>query len=401
MKIFNIFLIEIKDFMSNMKVNIFLFLIAPFLLAYLNGTIYAKNFNSQTSLKGFQAAVINKDNGVLSKAFIDIFNNAELKKIVHMDEVSSVDNAKSKLSSSGYSAVIVIPEGFTEKAEAGKDTSIEVLQSDSSGINGEIINDIVNMYTENVNVRAGVYSSLYSNIKTDNASKIASAIMPQVTGILSRSYAKQSVVSKSNIINSKQYYSVSMLVMFSLFMIITGCIVIINAKEHDTILRLKISAVSKYSFLAGKLLSVFALSIMQIISYLLLTHFICGINWGQNLMLITLIIIIHAFTITGLTCFVCGIVNNMKTAITLLSIAIGVTSFFGGAFWNIGMTAGSLLRIATHSTVNYWLQDTYTSMMLGTSMSGYFINIIVLLCIGAVGLSVGSIFFRYEKTEVI
>lgn len=207
-----------------------------------------KNFNSQTSIKGFQAAVINKDKGVLSKALIDIFNSAEFKKIVHIDEVSSVDNAKSKLSSSGYSAVIVIPEGFTEMAEAGKDTSIEVLQSDSSGINGEIIDDIVNMYTENVNVRAGVYSSLYSNIKTDNASKIAYAIMPEVTDILSRSYVKKSAVSNSNIINSKQYYSVSMLVMFSLFMIITGCIVIINAKEHDTILRLKISAVSKYSF---------------------------------------------------------------------------------------------------------------------------------------------------------
>lgn len=401
MKIFNIFLIELKDFMSNLKINIFLFLIAPFLLAYLNGTIYAKNFNSQTSIKGFQAAVINKDKGVLSKALIDIFNSAELKKIVHLDEVSSVDNAKSKLNSSGYSTVIVIPEGFTEMAEAGKDTSIEVLQSDSSGINGEIIDDIVNMYTQNVNVRAGVYSSLYSNIKTDNASKIASAIMPEVTDILSRSYVKKSAVSNSNIINSKQYYSVSMLVMFSLFMIITGCVVIINAKEHDTILRLKISAVSKYSFLAGKLLSVFALSIMQIISYLLLTHFICGINWGQNLMITALIVIIHAFTVTGLTCFVCGIVDSMKSAITLVSIAIGITSFFGGAFWNIGMTTGRLFKLVTHSTVNYWLQNTYTSMMLGTSMSGYFLNIIVLLCIGIAGLSAGSICFRYEKTEVI
>lgn len=51
------------------------------------------------------------------------------------------------------------------------------------------------------------------------------------------------------------------------------------------------------------------------------------------------------------------------------------------------MTTGSLFKLATHSTVNYWLQNTYTSMMLGTSMSGYFINIIVLLCIGAAGLS--------------
>ena len=401
MKIFNVYLLEMKQFLYSVRTKILLFILVPFIIAYFNGVLYKSVIDPNRTIPKFEISIIDMDKGLYSSTLKDILGSQQLETLLTIKSEEDLDDVKTALKKEKSTVAIFIPEGFTADIKSNKPATIEVLKSPSSGISGEITENIVVAYTKGLNTNLGVFNLMISNVKDPQlAERLYSELVPEIAAIASNNYLTAETLEKTRTINAKEYYPFSMLSAFSLFICLAGASSIIKERENSTLLRLGSTSTTKFSFLGGKLLAILSFSLLQIVAFILLTKFVLGINPGTNILATCLVIFAHGFCITGLAILLVGIFKTNNSMNSSIPFVLMIMSVLGGAFFPTGSYQG-IMKIIAKLTVNYWLEDSYTQLILGTPTSEILQSIFVLLSIGLAGITIGSIFFKFDKSEVL
>lgn len=392
----NIFLLEVKQFFSNIKTNIMLFIIAPFALALIYGVMFDKILDPDRTIPKFNVIFVNYDNGTLSKPLETVLNNDKVKSFINLTNSSDLNKTKNNLIKGNSSAAIVIPKGFSEDITKGIPASIEVLKAPSEETNGDIVSSIVSSYTENINVNRGLYLALNKNINDNEMKdKVLKELTSETYSILSKNYVSETSFEKSKKMSSKQYFSLTMFIMFGLFIATNGASFLLKEREDGILARIRSTSTKKGSYLAGKLLATFLTSLIQIASFMILTRLIMKVDWGNNIIFLVIMAVINALLVTGLSALFAGLFKTLKMLRVVTPFLLMIMASLSGSFYPIGNATG-VMSVIPKLTFNYWLINGYSNVILGSPIPSVSLDIIVLLAISIAGLAVGCVSFKYE-----
>ncbi len=392
MRFLYVFMNELKEILSGIKFNIFVYIVMPFALAALNGVIYEQYFNQEPKLPEFKISIIDEDKGQIALSIKEIFKGSNLKDSITLREDRDFESIEEDIEKGDISAAIIVPKDFSKKTLLGENASLKVIKSPAQELNGSIVSEIVEAYTNNLNMNIAINKTL--NEEAINIDSIE--LQNELSKIMSQNYIKEGLFENHKVINSKQYYAVSMLIMVSLFLTTVGASNIIKERESGTLKRLHSTSMSKMNFLLGKTMAIFLIAVIEVGVYILLTSAILKTSWGSNISSLSIVILSHGAAIAGISTLAGSIFKSQKSLKTVLPIVIMIMAVFGGTFYSIDSVTG-FMRNVIKTTLNYWLTNSYTNIMVGSNISNISTNIFILLSIGVIGFAIGTMKFKFDN----
>ncbi|MBW9144047.1 ABC transporter permease [Clostridium sp. CM028] len=396
MKIFRIFIKDIKVFLGNIKFYVLIYLIMPLLLGVLYGMMYEKQLNPDRHIPIVNVALIDMDKSSYTAPLKDILTNDDMKKFVELSQTPDIDEVKANLQKGKLKTAIVIPKGFSEKVEKGETVNIKVLKASSSGVESQIIFDIVNSYVQVLNNNVNIFSAIDGSVNDKTSiDMLKEAVITQTITLNSEKFINTVNITKDKKLSGKQIFTISMLAFISLYLSVIGGQNMVREKEDGTFARLRSTTLSMKNLYVAKICFVFFITLVDITLYMGICKVI-GISVGDSYVKLILISILHAFAITGISAFIMNLYKSQKNLNASFTAVIMVFAMLGGSFYPLEYT-GEIMRKIAKITPNYWIQDSYNKVVLGGSIKELTVNIIVLLGVGILGIAFGAFFMRKKE----
>ncbi len=191
--------------------------------------------------------------------------------------------------------------------------------------------------------------------------------------------------------------SPGMLVMFSLFFLMSGgAVVFIEERNSGTLRRLLVTPTSKSSILLGKFLGIYLTGIVQIIVLILAGLFLFKVNWGQSPAALSLVVFTFALAATSLGLLMASFVNTQRQANRLLSLVIMAISALGGAWWPLEIVPTWMQTLGYAFPTAWAMSGFHDIISRGLGIEAVLPEAGLLFTFAALSFSVGVWRFRYE-----
>jgi ABC-2 type transport system permease protein len=401
--IFHIALKDLKIVFRDKKA-LAVMLLMPALIIMILGAAFSSMFSSGNTIEKFSIGVVNRDDGLLSKIFINEVLRKEMKDMLNTYVVYE-DEADRMLEKKTVPAVIVIPEDFTRNIESNKPTKLQVKSHADAQLKSIVVESVTGGFAQSISLS---YASAYAALDTFNKYHLptpkpvggiaaSTAIMGELqkklsTGLLDYKEENQ---DEQKSMNAIQFYSASMLVMFLLFGANNGIALMIEERESRTLSRVLSTRPGRGTVLTGKFLGLMVICFIQAMILILFTRIVYNVNWGDSLPGLLMVTICAVFAAAGFGMMIAGVARTQKAADGLSNILIQVFTFIGGGMIPYYVMPDSMKQLAK-VTLNWWAVKGYHDLMLGIN----FVNILpycgILLIMGLAYLSIGILKFRTE-----
>ncbi len=183
--------------------------------------------------------------------------------------------------------------------------------------------------------------------------------------------------------------------MFVLIFTLNGAALLIYERETGTLQRLFTLPVPRWQTLAGKILGqyVYGLSIFTV---LVLVGALMGVQWGDNVAGVVLVMLVYTLTVTALGVALATVARTSAQAANL-SLLFGMTlAPLGGAWWPLEIVP-PFMKTVGHLTPVAWGMDAFQEMMFyGGTLADIAPMLGVLLGMAALFFAFGLLRFRYE-----
>ncbi|MEH7239185.1 ABC transporter permease [Bacillus sp. JJ1562] len=306
----------------------------------------------------------------------EVFGSKELKEIVELEQVEpqKLDEIKNDDS---YSAVIEIPENYTfdilssALLDEPSTAEMKLYKNEGQDISPKIVEDVL----------VGFQKQLTSMTVIGKAGI-------QIEAVNSKNLGKTETVTEREPINSLQYYSVGMSVMFIMFIASTLSSFAYREKQLQVFNRIILSNTSRWSYLCGIFFSVMVISIIQQAILYGVTSLVFDVVWKD---------LLGFFLVNLSLCFAIGGVGALLTALNFRIDSEGVSNFFGnvmvaifaflgGSFTPIGETS-SVIGMLGNFTPNGAGMTALLQLLQGVELSAIDHHIFYLVGFGLVTLT--------------
>jgi ABC-2 type transport system permease protein len=339
----------------------------------------------------------------------------ELTEAVRLDDAAA---ARAAVDAGTYTAAIIIPADFTTRLTYGANkpmeaTSVEIYGNGGRSLGAGIIRSIAEGFvnqivTGNVAVAATI-EAMVQRAQTDLAFG-AQFLAANATGSFQPDFscafepALNAVKVQQDVLRregSSMSMSASLLVVFGaaqamFFTLFTGqggILDIFQERRQGTLQRLIVSPTPRLAILLGKLVGTFVTCVTQLIFlFIALTLVASVLNggflmiWGNNLLLVGLVIIGAALAATGLGTLIAGLAKTPEQAGIYGSVINIGLSVLGGAF------GFQLPPSVAQFSLLYWGTDAFQKLSNGRTDVG--LNLLVLAGFGVGLFAVGYWLFN-------
>ncbi|MCC3359007.1 ABC transporter permease [Bacillus sp. REN16] len=312
----------------------------------------------------------------------EVFGSKELREIVELKqtEPDKLDEIKNDDS---YAAVIEIPENYTfdilssALLDEPSTATIKLYKNEGKEIAPKVVEDI-----------------LVSFQKQMTSMTVIGKAGLQLEEVGSARLGEIETVTERDPINSLQYYSVGMSVMFIMFIASHVGSFAYREKQLQVFNRIILSNTSRWSYLGGIFFSVMVISIVQQAILYGVTSLIFDVVWRD---------LLGFFLVNLSLCFAIGGVGALLTALNFRIDSEGVSNFFGnvmvsifaflgGSFTPIGETS-SVIGTLGNFTPNGAGMTALLQLLQGVELSSVVHHIFYLVGFGLVMLTVAVISF--------
>lgn len=305
-----------------------------------------------------------------------------------------------------FSSKVSPPRGpsLLEQRQLGK-AQVEVYGSGAAAISATIVRSIAEtviqpFVTASAAIR-GTVQSIFANplnaIRFMNADEsalagFACAYNPNLGNIRLERQALDDVQARSVFEQILIRFGSAQAVFFSLFTAWTGLQSVYRDRKTWVLQRLLCSPTSRRSILAGKLLGVQWIIVLQIVLLLVFLSIIASVSngtftflWGNNWLALIILLLSVSLAVSGVGVFVVGLARTPEQA-TLLGTMVNMgLALLGGAF---GFRLGEFSKLS----LIYWGVDGFESLSSGDAAIE--LNLLVLLVQGLILCSVGFWLFN-------
>jgi len=307
-----------------------LFLVIPLAMTALIGMIFDPGSGNETQLPPIKLLLVDHDKGLASKFLIGAFDQQEIKD---MFQVTLVDAAAGeKLMKKGKaSAMLVIPEHFSDDLAEQKVSALEVVKNPSEEFLPGVAEEFARTMAVGLSAIAQIFADELKVIKSASKLELKDISIAQMTPFLEMAKVKiialQSYLSplllqlktsttakppkgtgaaaQPKSFNIFSYIMPGMLIMFLLFIIEAFMREIQNERADGKIRRMMFSPLSTRELITARLFSGWLLGVLVCSLAMVVGSLLFGIDWGNSLLV---------FLLVAVSCFWCAAFFGMLNA---------------------------------------------------------------------------------------
>ncbi len=351
-------------------------------------------FRGGTGPRKIQLALIDEDRSYLSGRFTEMLQGEEL-------DLTILDaTARDTLADPGRA--LVIPRGFSDSLMTGNRVALSLTPREGAEQAAELAGEI--------HVYMGITRLLATLAETDTAQTRSAAERldpedPRFRARFEEAAARPDLIridvrtaGKGRVVPSGFGASApSMLVLFILMnTVITGAVVVTMEKQSRCFARLATAPVSRAGLLAGKVLGLLGLALLQSIVILIAGRLLFQVDWGSSPPALLALLICLGLAAGGIGILLGGILRSPEQANAIGWIVPLFLGAIGGCWWPLEV-APSWMRIAGHVSPAAWAMDgLYGLLSFGAGPASIVIPCLVLLGYGAGAIAVGSRLLRTD-----
>ncbi|WP_342479011.1 ABC transporter permease [Paenibacillus sp. FSL H7-0350] len=390
-KLLRLFLLDLRLLTKNKTFYLKLILF-PSILILILGTVFS---DSSSQIKAFHVAFYNADKGAsvdnqtitLGNVLRDtLLKQEDLKRIVNLQETASYAEGKQLLQDGKAAVLVYVPETFTKAAIHNEKANLVLMGDHDKPLEKEIVSAILDRFnasirTTDVEQRTILQAiSSKGNIPKEHIQKALS----QIGGSpgLSLKIPVTPTNDKAVPIDAMQYYSIAMVVMFSIMTAFVLVHSIVDEKQSHTLFRIKSTPTLNIQYVLGKLFGIILSVVIQMTIVIIISRLVFQMKWGNPLVLLV-ITVVYAFAIGSIILLWGFTAKDHVTVSSLASPVLYIFSFLGGSFITKSGLPDSL-RVIQTIIPNGKAINSYLKVCQGVGLRGIYIDLLELLGIGLI-----------------
>lgn len=362
----------------------------PLLLIAILGAAFGDMMKAgeDVTIKKFSLGVVNLDEGPLGKVLADEVFAKGLTEQIRVKYYEQ-DEMRKQIKDHKLSVGIIIGSDFTTSLMSGETAKVPMITIPNPGIKGTIVKSVIEQFSQTIAVQseAARLSFNQSNqVGMEDLSSFQNVNMGEIEKQINQSLIHEKTVDKdTKPVGSFQYYAAAMGVMFLLLTVVEGVAAIVLEKEQEVYKRLLVTRLSYANYLAGKMLGLIIICLVQAFVLIIGTKFIFGVDWGGSAAGIVLMTISFVISACGLGVLAGSFIKKEKT--------FNVAGMFGSQI--LAALGGSMAPIYIFPDwAVMWMKILPNGLALQTYldlMSGAGLSDVLLPIAGSIGL--GILFF--------
>ncbi|MBU5676569.1 ABC transporter permease [Alkaliphilus sp. MSJ-5] len=335
--------------------------------------------------------IVNEDNSVYSRRLIDEIKKSNSYRIKEVDS----EEAERLVREQDVFFALVVPQGFKEAIEEGKEGSLIIARSvetlDIYGLQGVLNSAVQKIAIQSNIVNKGV-EILNKYNKEENAAERFYQLVESKWEEQRPITVRAKVLGEDNNkkINSTTSISAGFLLFFSMYPILFLVGDILEDKKLLIWDRLMISPVSKIEIYAANLIFAFIIGMAQMLVLVLLNKIIFKITWTENVIGFVLLLGVFAFTVIGLGLFLTSFLKTSQQLSSVAPIVLTSTSMLGGLMWPVEIITNKLLLLLARFTPQFWAMDAMKKLITyNAPTQDILFPMMVLFLMGIIFMGVG------------
>ncbi|PLS16118.1 ABC transporter permease [Bacillus sp. M6-12] len=295
-------------------------------------------------------------------------------------------------------AAIMFPIKWSSGMNNGELKNVTILSLPDRELKSSVIESLLQSFSERIQTMS-ITTSMVMEDLTQSAAVVSGQVKMQsaaaeITADLTESVKKEYKIAEESVgkknVSSMQYYAAAMAAMFLLFNATVGAKSFIQERATETLGRLMVSPTSNTSILIGKFLGTLLFALIQLLIFYTATALFFDVKWGDNLFQLSVIGISYSIAVSGIAMIIAALISDEKTTDLISGIGIQVFAILGGSMLPIYLFP-DLLQTFANITPNKWALTSFLKIMSGTTWNELAMPIAVLLLMGSVSLTIGTL----------
>jgi len=379
MIILNLIFKEIKQSLRDKKAMSMMVLF-PIVLIVILGTAFSKTFGGDVNIEiKAEVAYTNYSKVELTKAF-DSFKDDLTKELkVTFKELPGTSNKEDTqegieaIKNGKYSCYIVL-----------SDNEFKIYKNERFNFEGNLLESVFNTFVQRYNL----------------VMQVAKVNPAAIEGILSDSntnYTSMVSLEKKKQPRAMDYYAVTMITLIIMYATMTGSYSITGERTTKTESRMVITPVTKYQIFIGKAIGCVLVTVLQILIVFLFSKYVLKINWGDNILVVLLILFSEIVMAISLGTGMALITKNESASNGILNALVPIMIFLGGGYVPLDQFQSKALNLITQVSPIKWTNEAILKVIYSNDMSTVAQTLIINFSVILVFMFISIFLFRREE----
>ena len=337
----------------------------------------------------------------LNKMFFTRLESSDSIRIVVMSE----DEAMDAFRKGDLAGVLVIPDGFSEQVEAGKEAQLNLI-AEAASSEGQSIYQLLRV----------PISQLMSAVEIARISADVQANPDEYVPSIELAWSKWDENSKLSLVRVEQAVaeetesedwtggnpynqaSPGILVQFAIFGLVTSAQILVQERKTRTLQRLMTTAMKPWEIVAGHMLAMFALTFLQTAMLVVFGQLALHVNYLHEPLGTLLVSVALGLWVASMGLLI-GVIAKADDQVILYSmIAMFLFSALGGTWFPLEAAGGAFASIGK-AMPSAWAMTGYQNILIrGLGLESAWMPTFILLAY-ALGFFVLAV-WRFRKMDV-
>lgn len=355
---------------------IILSVVAPLTLAYLFSVMLPSGGSS------FHAAyaVVDQDGGSVARALIDgplaALSRAGVADIVTLEQPA---DARSRVETGQAAAAIVIPAGFSDAAQAGRPSKIEIIGSADATLATQIATAVVQGFALSVEAVQVSVGTVLAAAPAPSDPAVTARLVQEAVAIASPIQLVEDR-TQDRVASTTTFYGASMAVLFVFFAVQFGVLSLLSERRAGTLARMLAAPISPRTVLLGKVLVSIVLGVLSMTIMVVATTLLMNARWGDPVAVGGLILA-TVLAASGIALLVVGFARTEDQAGSLTAIVAMTLAVLGGSFFPMSQAPAFMAQLSL-ITPHAWFLQGINDLASGAGIGAVVPSLVVLSAIG-------------------
>lgn len=396
MRIFDLTFKDLTQILRDKKSLLFL-VAMPIVFTLFMGFAYRGNSGDENADTRIPLAVVDPEpESRLNKMLLARLDSSDAVKTVRLSEAEAVES----LRKGDVAGVLVIPLGFSEQAEAGKEAQLKLIAQTAS-TEGQSLYQLLRV----------PISELMSAVEIAQISAEAQADPTEFVPAIELAWSKWEVQSQRSMVRMEQAVaqetsdwtggnpynqaSPGILVQFAIFGLVTSAQILVQERKSRTLQRLMTTAMRPWEIVAGHLLAMFTLTFMQTAMLVIFGQLVLGVNYLREPLGTLLISVALGLWVASLGLLIGVLAREEQQVILFSMIAMFLFSALGGTWFPLESAGSSFAAIGRLLPSAWAMTGLQNILIRGLDLSSTLLpaGILSLYAVGFFALAV----WRFKK----
>lgn len=328
-----------------------LFLIAmPIAFTFFMGFAYRNVGDDGNADNRIPLAVVDPEpDAVLNKSLVARLESSDSIRIESMNEADGMD----ALHKGDVAGVLIIPAGFSQQVSAGNTAQLTLI-ADSVSIQGQSLYQLLRVPISQLMSAVEISRETVDIVGAANASAEQRAAFDLAwskwneTSKISLVKVEQAVAAESSDWTGGNPYNQSspgILVQFAIFGLVTSAQILVQEKKFRTLQRLITTAMKPWEIVAGHMLAMFTITLLQTVVLIVFGQFALKVNYLREPLGVLLMAVTLGLWVSSMGLLIGVIAKEEQQVILYSMIAMFLFSALGGTWFPLEATGGAFAAI--------------------------------------------------------